>query len=80
MSFFCTLGMDHYFFIRGLQLLGLADNFFLKRNAFQTIFSLHFLMKTIFMNIFKNVTGFFYRSYLEKKNTSSACIHMKSLI
>ena len=37
------------FFIGGLPFLGLADNFFLKSNAFQTIFSLHFVMKTIFL-------------------------------
>ena len=41
-----------------LPFLGLADNFFLKNNAFQTIFSLHFVMKTIFYDHFKNVTGF----------------------
>ena len=40
-----SLGMDHYFLSGGgggLPFLGLADNFFLKSNAFQTIFSLHF--------------------------------------
>ena len=54
------LGMDHYFFIGGLPFLGLADNFFLKSNAFQNIFLLHFVMETIFLQpLLKNVTGFF---------------------
>ena len=44
----------------GVPFLGPADNFFLKSNVFQTLFSLHFVMKTIFFTtIFKNVTGFF---------------------
>ena len=43
-----------------LPVLGLADNFFLKSNAFQTIFSLHFVMKTMFLQpCLKYVTGFF---------------------
>ena len=48
------LGADHYFIIGGggLPFLGLADNFFVKNNAFQTIFSLHFV-KTIFYDHFK---------------------------
>ena len=44
------LGTDHYFFIgggRGLPFLGVADKFFPKSNAFQTI-----------LTIFRNVTGF----------------------
>ena len=58
---FLHLGTDHYFLIGGgLPFLGLADNFLLKNNAFQTIFSLDFVMKTIFvMTILKNITGFF---------------------
>ena len=40
---FKTLGMDHYFFIGGLPFLGVADNFFPKSNAFQTIFFHHIL-------------------------------------
>ena len=62
----------------GLPFLGLADNFFLKSNAFQTIFSTHFVMKTIFLPPFLKTLQVFCRSYL--KNTSCACKHMKSLI
>ena len=46
--------MDYYFFIGGgggVPFLGLADNFF-KSNTFQTIFSLHFVMETIFLQPF----------------------------
>ena len=55
--------MDHYFFIGGgggLPFLGVADNFFPKSNAFQTIFSLHFVMKTIFLTIFKKTLQAFF--------------------
>ena len=44
------LGMDHYFFIRGFTIFETCRQFFLKSNAFQTIFLQPFL---------ENVTGFF---------------------
>ena len=48
------------FFIGGLPFLGLADNFFLKNNAFQTIFFITFCNKTtLFTTILENVTGYF---------------------
>ena len=39
-------GQTIIFLLGGLPFLGLADNFF-KSNPFQTIFSLHFVMKTM---------------------------------
>ena len=49
-----------FFYWRGLPFLGLADNFFLRVMCFKQFFSLHFVMKTIFLQPFlKNVTGFF---------------------
>ena len=33
-----SLGMDHYFFIRGLPFLGLADNFFQRVMHFKQFF------------------------------------------
>ena len=45
---------------------------FLKSNAFQTIFSLHFVMKTIFLQPFLKTLQAFYRSYLKKH---FLCIH-----
>ena len=63
----------------GLPFLGLAYNFFLKSNAFQTIFFITFCNENnIFTTIFKKMLQAFYRSYLKKKNTSCACIRMKS--
>ena len=54
------LGMDHYFLSGGLPFLGLADNFFLKSNEFQTIFFITFCYENNFLRPFlKNVTGFF---------------------
>ena len=59
---------DHYFFIGGLPFLGLADNFFQKSNAFQTIFFITFCNEDNFlMTIFKKRYRLFHRSYLEKK-------------
>ena len=43
----------------GVSFLGLADNFFLKNNAFQTSFSSDFVIKQFFTTILKNITGFF---------------------
>ena len=61
----------------GLPFLGLADNFFLKSNVFQTIFFITFCNENnFFMTIFKKRYKLFCRSYLEK-NISCACIHMK---
>ena len=53
--------MDHYFYQGGgLPFLGLADNFFLKSNAFQTIFFITFCNENnFFTTILKNVTSFF---------------------
>ena len=65
-------GTDHYFYWGGglLPFLGLADNFFLKNNEFQTIFFITFC----------NVMLYAFLYMLFEKNTSCACIHMKSLI
>ena len=53
------LGTNHFFFIGGLPFLGLADNFFLKSNVFQTIFFITFCNENnFFTTILKNVTGF----------------------
>ena len=49
----------------GVPFLGLADNFFLKNNAVQTIFLLDFVMKTIFYDYFKKHNRLFYRSFLK---------------
>ena len=51
------LGTDHYFLSRGggregLPFLGLADNFFLKSNAFQTIFFVTFCNENNFYDHF----------------------------
>ena len=47
------------FFNQGVTTFGTWRQFFLKTNAFQTIFLLHFVMKTIFYDqLLKNVTGF----------------------
>ena len=44
----------------GLPFSGLADNFFLKSNAFQTIFFITFCSQNNFLRLFlKSVTGFF---------------------
>ena len=44
----------------GVPFLGLADNFFQRVMRFKQFFSLHFVMKTIFLRpFFKNITGFF---------------------
>ena len=60
-----------------LPFLGLANNFFLKSNAFQTIFFITFCDENNFLQPFlKIVTGFFI-DLIWKKNTSCACIHMK---
>ena len=53
------------FFIRGLPILGLADNFFYRIMRFKQFFSLYFVMKTIFYDRFKNCYRLFYRSYLK---------------
>ena len=73
-------GTDHYFLSGGLPFLGLAYNFFLQSNAFQTIFFITFCNENNFFTIiFLKMLQAFYRSYL-KKNTSCACIRMKSLV
>ena len=69
------LGTDHYFLLGGLPFLGLADNFFLKSNAFQTIFFNTFCNENNFLRPFLKTLQAFYRSYL--KNTSCACKHME---
>ena len=57
---FEKLGMDHYFFIGGLPFLGLADNFFLKINVFQTIFFITFCNGNNFLTtILKKLQAFF---------------------
>ena len=72
------LGMDHYFFYRGVTIFGTCRQFFLKSNVFQTIFFITFCNENnFFTTIFKKHHRLFYRSYLKKKNTSCACIHMK---
>ena len=56
------------FFIGGLRFLGLADNLFLKSNAFQTIFFITFCNENnFFTTIFKKRYRHFFRSYLKKK-------------
>ena len=51
-----------------LPYLGLADNCFLKSNAFQTIFFITFCNENnFFMTIFLKCYRLFYRSYLKKK-------------
>ena len=47
------LGTENYFFIRGLPFLGLADNFCLKTNAFQTIVFITFCNENNFYDYFK---------------------------
>ena len=75
--YICRKGGNYELAIN-LPFLGLADNFF-ESNAFQTIFSLHFVMETIFLQPFlKNVTGFFYRSYLKEKHFLGMHTHEKS--
>ena len=48
------LGTDHYFLSGGggVPFLGLADNFFLKNNAFQTIFFITFCNENNFLRPF----------------------------
>ena len=41
------------FFYQGLPFLGLADNFFLKNNAFQTFFSVTFCNENNFLRPFQ---------------------------
>ena len=68
------------FFIGGVTIFGTCRQYFLKSNAFQTIFFITFCNgNNFFTTIFKKCYGLFYRSYL-KKSTSCACIHMRSLI
>ena len=47
-----NLGTNHYFFARGLPCLGLADNFFPKNNAFQTIFFITYCNENNFLRPF----------------------------
>ena len=76
---FCkNFGMDHYFYW-GVTIFGTCRQFFFKSNVFQTIFSLHFVMKTIFLRSFLKILQAFLWILFEK-STSCACIHMKSLI
>ena len=54
------LGTDHYFFNEGVTIFGTCRQFFLKNNAFQTIFFITFCYENnFFTTILKNVTGFF---------------------
>ena len=54
-----NLGMDHYFFIRGVYHFWDLQTIFFRVIRFKQFFSLHFVMKTIFLQPFKkNVTGF----------------------
>ena len=56
-----------FFYRGGLTFLGLADNLFLKSNAFQTIFFITFCNENnFFTTIFKKRYRHFFRSYLEK--------------
>ena len=64
------------FFIGVLPFLGLADNFFLKSNAFQTIFLITFCYESNFLQPFLKTLQAFLKILFEK-NTSCACIHMK---
>ena len=63
------LGTDHYFLSGGggggVTIFGSCRQFFLKSNAFQTIFFITFCNEN--MTIFKKRYRHFYRSYLEKK-------------
>ena len=63
LQYHITLWTDHYFYRGrgggGVTIFGTCRQFFLKNNAFQTLFSLHCVMKTILYDHFKNVTGFF---------------------
>ena len=55
------------FFIGGLPFLRLEYNFFLKSNAFQTIFFITFCNENnFFTTIFFKMLQAFYRSYLKK--------------
>ena len=49
---------------------------FSQENTFQTIFSLHFVMKIIFMTILKNIKALFIH-LITKKNSSCVFIHME---
>ena len=49
----------------GVTILGFADNFFQRIMRFKQFFSLHFVMKTIFMTILKKRYRLFYGSYLK---------------
>ena len=46
------------FFIREVTIFGICRQFFSKKFEFQTIFSLHFVIKTIFYDHFKEHIGF----------------------
>ena len=64
----------------GVTIFGTCRQIF-KSNVFQTIFFITFYNENnFFTTIFKKMLQAFYRSYLKNKNTSCACIHMKSLI
>ena len=63
----------------GYHFWDLQTIFFLKNNAFQTIFFIKLCNENnFFTTILKNITGFSY--FLFEINTLYACIHMKNLI
>ena len=73
------LGTDHYFLFAGLPFLGLANNFFLKSNAFQTILFITFCYENnFFTTIFKKHYRHFFISYLKKKHFLCMHTHEKS--
>ena len=60
------LGTDHYFFIGGgFTIFGTCRQFFLKTNAFQTIFFITFCDENNFYEHFIKHYRLFYRSYLK---------------
>ena len=64
-----------FFFIGRVTIFGIGRQLFLRKNAFQTIFSLHSVMKRIFDDHFEKHKGFVIH-LIQKRNTSSVFIHM----
>ena len=69
-----SLGTDHYFFYRGVTSFRICRRFFpRKKRVSNNFFSLHFVMKTSFKTILKNMKALLY--FLLRKEKHFLCIH-----